>query len=78
VGWEQLNVFSSSLLPHVKITLFLCISFSSKINNKSAMKKFKDILIEEKLHILRMDQLRIKKTPRLMWLRVPTPPPSPS
>jgi hypothetical protein len=61
VGWEQLNVFSSSLLAHVKITSFLCIGFSSKINNKSAMKKFKDILIEEKLHILSLDQLRIKK-----------------
>jgi hypothetical protein len=52
--------FSFSLPAPVNITSFLRISFSEKIINKNAMKKSKDISVEEKLHILCMAQLGIK------------------
>jgi hypothetical protein len=62
-AWEgrgMADSFSSSLQAPVNITSFLRISFSAKINNKSVMKKSKDISVEEKLYILSLAQLGIK------------------
>jgi hypothetical protein len=56
------------------MTQFLSISFSAKINNKSALKKTSHISFEEKLNIFSLDQLGIKKTPRLLWFVFETTP----
>jgi hypothetical protein len=45
-GGQRLIVFNFSLLASVTDTSFLYISFSSKINNKSAMKNSKEISLE--------------------------------
>jgi hypothetical protein len=44
------------------MTSFLRISFSYKINNKSAIKNIKLKKVEEKLNILSLAQFRIKNT----------------
>jgi hypothetical protein len=54
-------IFIFCLLAPVQITPFLRISFSTKNNNKSAMKQSNHILVEEKINFLSLAWLGIKK-----------------